>query len=186
MQKTMKEIDFLSFPNLITERLTLRYLKESDAPAIFSLRSDDTVNKYLDRPKIKSIDEAKDFIININEGIRLKKWIYWGICLKDVSELIGTICLWNFSDDTRTAETGYELLPSFQGKGLMDEALKCIINLGFQKIRLKVIEAYTHKENIGSIHLLERNNFKLAPFRYDDKNPNNSIYTLASFIIRES
>jgi RimJ/RimL family protein N-acetyltransferase len=44
----------------------------------------------------------------------------------------------------------------------MDEALKCVINLGFQKTGLEAIEAYTHKENTGSIHLLERNDFKLV------------------------
>ncbi len=176
----MKQLNFSPFPTLTTERLILRQLKNSDDAAIFLLRSDNSVNKYIDRPKQININEANEFIKMINDGINNNKWTYWAICLKNIPELIGTICLWNFSDDKTTAEIGYELKPSFQGKGLMNEALRCIINYGFQTIRLKKIDAYTHKENIGSLKLLEKNNFKLEPNRIDQENANNIIYTLTN------
>lgn len=177
MERT--KINFLPFPILTTKRLLLRNLKDSDAREIFFLRSDDCVNKYLDRQKMKNKDEAKEFIIRITDGIKLNKWIYWAVCLKDNSELIGTICLWNFSDDKTTAEIGYELIPSFQAKGLMNEALRCIINYGFQTVKLQKIEAYTHRENVGSLKLLEKNNFKLEAGRTDESNANNIIYSIS-------
>lgn len=176
LKKTI--MHFISFPKLTTKRLILRYLNETDCSAIFALRSDDVVNKYLDRPKMKNIDEANEFIKNINDGISLNKWLYWGICSKNNPELIGTICLWNFSNDKTTAEIGYELIPSFQGKGLMGEALKSIVNFGFQEIELKKIEAFTHIDNLSSKHLLEKNDFKLEVDRTDDTNVNNIIYSL--------
>lgn len=47
-------------------------------------------------------------------------------------------------------------MPSFQGKGLMNEALKCIINYGFQTIGLEKIGAYTHRETAVQPGCLKR------------------------------
>jgi ribosomal-protein-alanine N-acetyltransferase len=174
----MNEINFTPFPVLSTERLTLRQLTDADDLAIFALRSDDIVNRYIDRPKQTSIDEVKAFILKINNGIKQNKWIYWAICLKDKPNLIGTICLWNFSNDKTNAEIGYELNPEFQGQGLMNEALRSIINYGIQTIGLQKIDAYTHKENDSSTRLLVMNNFKLDRDRKDEENINNIIYSL--------
>jgi ribosomal-protein-alanine N-acetyltransferase len=109
---------------LKTERLTLRQLRSSDDKEIFALRSNDNVNKYLDRKPSKSIDDAKNFIQTINENIQRNDSIYWAITLNGTDKLIGTICLFDFSEDNSKAEIGYELLPDFQGKGIMQEALQ--------------------------------------------------------------
>ena len=152
--------DFTPFPVLKTERLTLRQLLGSDDKEIFALRSDDNVNKYLDRKPGKTIDEAKDFIRNINENIQRNDSVYWAITLNSSDKLIGTICLFDFSNDNLKVEIGYELLPDFQGKGIMQEAASKVIEYGIQHIGLNSIEAYTHSENQSSIRLLEKLNFK--------------------------
>ena len=174
----MQEINFTPFPVLTTERLILRQLKDTDDIAISSLRSDDSVNKYIARSKQTNIDQAKAFIIKINDGIKQNKSIYWVVCLKDNPDLLGTICLWNFSKDKTYAELGYELNPSSQGKGLMDEALKCVLNYSFHTLGLHTIEAFTHKDNVGSTRMLVKNNFKHAPGRIDVDNTNNLIFYL--------
>jgi ribosomal-protein-alanine N-acetyltransferase len=152
--------NFTPFPVLTTERLTLRQLRSSDDKEIFALRSDDNVNRYLDRKPGKSIDDAKNFIHTINENIQRNESIYWAIILNGIGKLVGTICLFNFSDDNLKAEIGYELLPDFQGKGIMQEATSKAINFGIHHIGLNSIEAYTHSENQNSIRLLEKLNFK--------------------------
>jgi [ribosomal protein S5]-alanine N-acetyltransferase len=86
--------------------------------------------------------------------------IYWAITLSDTDKLIGTICLFDFSDDNLKAEIGYELLPNFQGKGIMQEATSKVIDFGIQLIGLHFIEAYTHSENQASTKFLEKFNFK--------------------------
>lgn len=112
----MKDRKFKPFPVLKTERLTLRQLVSSDDNEIFALRSNDNVNKYLDRKPSKSLKEARTFIKTINENIERNDSIYWAITLNGTDKLIGTICLFDFSDDNLNAEIGYELLPHFQGK----------------------------------------------------------------------
>lgn len=153
-------ININNFPELTTARLSLRQLVETDDENIFKLRSDERVNKFIDRPKEISIETSQAFIYNINDGIANQKWFYWAICLKGESNLIGTICMWNFSDDKTEAEIGYELLPEFHGRGIMDEAVKSVIEFAKEKLRLQKILAFTHKGNEGSTKLLQRNNFR--------------------------
>lgn len=168
------------FPELATARLTLRQLVETDDKNIFLLRSDERVNKFIDRPKAISIESAQAFIYNINDGIANDKWFYWAICLKDDIDLVGTICLWNFSKDRSTAEIGYELFPKFQGRGIMNEALKAVIEFAIEKLKLKKIIAFTHKENESSTKLLMKNNFRLVPNREYNKVDNYIIMELGN------
>lgn len=176
---------FNPFPEIETERLVLRRIEESDCDIILFLRSDKAVTKFIDRPenrKTKNKSDAITFIKKINEDIRTDRSISWGITLKNNPEIVGTICLWNFSDDKKNAEVGYDLNPEFQKKGIMNEALKSVIHFGFNKLDLSKIEAFTHSENQSSIRLLEKNNFHLMEDSRDENNPNNIIFVIKNRI----
>lgn len=152
-------LNFSPFPQLVTDRLILRQLSLNDAEEVFILRSDETVNKYLARPRATTIDDAKAFIERINLAIDTNHSIFWAICFIGDPKLIGTICLWNFSEEENKAEIGYELLPQFHGKGIMQEAFLKVVEFGFQNLRLHSIEACTTLQNKSSIKILERNYF---------------------------
>lgn len=152
------KFSYSSFPQLLTERLVLRQLSLKDEEQIFALRSDETVNRYLDRPKANSIDDARAFINKINLGVHAS--FFWAICFREESQLVGTICLWNFSEEENKAEIGYELLPHFHGQGIMQEAFRKIMEFGFQDLELSSIDAWTTIQNTSSIKILERNLFK--------------------------
>ena len=156
----MGDRNLKSFPVLKTERLTLRQLESSDANEIFALRSNNNVNKYLNRKRSQSIDDAMTFIQTIHKNNQRNGSLYWAITLRDTDKLIGTICLFYLSGDHLKAEIGYELLPDFQGKGIMQEAISKVIDFGIQHTGLNSIEAYTHFENQHSTRLLETLNFK--------------------------
>ncbi len=155
----MAEPAFTSFPVLTSERLILRQLIPQDDAALFSLRADDEVNRYIGRLKQTDIKEARTFIQEARQG----DWLYWAICTKESNSPIGTICLWNFSEDTTSAELGYELMPKFQGHGYMSEAVKAVLDYGFSTLGLQSLYAYTHIENKPSRRVLEKNNFNYLP-----------------------
>ena len=157
----MLHLNFTPFPVIKTQRLILRKLTIKDAEEIMLLRSDEQVNKFLDRPKSVDVNDATKFIEKIESGISNNEWIYWAITFKDNDTLIGTICLWNISFDNSMAEIGYELLPTFQGKGIMQEAITKVTDYGFNKMKLKIITAFTHPGNYQSTNLLLKNNFLL-------------------------
>ena len=158
---------FTPFPILKTGRLTLRQLAIHDEQEIFTLRSDSEINKYLDRKRAKTIDDARSFINKIGEKINKNDSVNWAITFCDENILIGTICLFGFSDENDKCEIGYELLTNFQGQGIMKEAVEKVINYAFNTIKVKKIEALLHKDNQSSIKLLEKLSFRnsLEPYK---------------------
>ncbi len=171
-------MELTPFPELKTERLNLRKLEEVDCDMVLYLRSDKIVNEFIKRPKTESIEDALNFIKKINKGIVDNEWLYWSITLKDNPKMMGTICLWNFSNNRKVAEVGYDLSPKFQRKGIMSEALKCVVEFGFDILKLNTIEEFTHKENLSSTKLLLKNKFKLIAGRIDEDNLDNIIFEI--------
>jgi len=168
-----------TFTELKTKRLLLRKLQASDASEILFLRSDAVVNKYIRRDTPKHRADAQKFISTIIDRINKQNMYYWGIALQGADSIIGTICLWKFSADKKTAEVGYDLHPDAHGKGIMSEAMQAVLDYGFQQLQLNTIEAFTHKSNLSSRHLLVRNGFTLLPKRKDENNEMNCIYIIS-------
>lgn len=170
---------FTPFPILTTERLTLRQLSTDDGQNIFALRSDTEINKYLDRQASKTIEDAINFINKINDNIKKNDSIYWAITLTNSKIFVGTICLFDFSNEKNKCEIGYELLTNFQGQGIMKEAIRKVIDYAFQTIRLKKIEAFTHNGNQSSTKLLTKFDFKKL-IEADKENPEYNIFILTN------
>ncbi len=157
----MLDLNFTPFPNLTTDRLVLRQLNSDDATEIYLLRSDESVNKYLDRDKATVIDDATNFINKIKNAVAKNESLYWAITIKGNNSLIGTICLFSMDIEKDRAEIGYELMPKFQGKGFMQESISTVIKFAFDNLRIKTITATPTADNSKSVTVLERNNFKL-------------------------
>lgn len=125
------------------------------------------INQFVQRNSPKNNYDALQFILTIKERTRNHQTFYWGISLKDQAHLIGTICLWNFSEDRKTAEVGYELLPDYHRQGIMSEALTAVLHFGFNELNLQEIVAMTDQSNENSKKLLLKHNFILQEERND-------------------
>jgi len=155
------KIAFSPFPELKTERLHLRRLTLNDRYELMWLRSDERVNQYLGRSGSVNINEAMDFIAKIDKTLEEGKGGYWVISLAENPALIGTICLWNFKPEKDLVELGYELSPMYQGKGIMHEAMKKIIEYAFDTMQAKILTALIDPHNVPSRRVLEKCGFKL-------------------------
>ena len=173
----MTNRNFTPFPILTTERLTLRQLSIDDQQNIFALRSDKEINKYLDRQISKTIEDAIDFINKINDNIEKNNSIYWAITLTKTRTFVGTICLFDFSNEKNSCEIGYELMINFQGKGIMKEAGGKVIDYAFQTLQFQKIIAFTHNGNQSSTKLLKKFNF-IKSIEADKENSDFNIFTL--------
>ena len=171
---------FTPFPTLTTERLVLRQASKEDLAEILFLRSDPQINKYIRDATSKNLEEVEAFLAMITEGIKTGRDVYWGINLKGDLKMIGSICLWNFSENQKIAEVGYGLNPKFQNQGVMSEALQSVLKYGFQHLGLELIEAYTHRENEASKRLLTKNGFTLIEGKKDKHNEDNLVFGIYS------
>ena len=159
----MIDFNFTPFPVLQTERLTLRNVSVNDVNEIFELRSNPEVGRYIERNPHADKAETLAWIDNIIlKGLAENRSIQWAITLKGEPKLIGTACLWNLRPEAAEAELGYDLMPEHWGKGYMQESVAAIIQYGFERLHLKLIDAYTLPDNTASVKLLTRNGFVLT------------------------
>ncbi len=155
----MLEINFNPFPNLSTDRLILKQIKQEDEIDFLKLRSDKQVMKYIPRPLAKDVNDIRVLIEKMDSGAKNNMLINWGIYLKLTGKLIGSIGYVHVYSDNRRAEIGYLLDTAFHGKGLMQEAIATVIDFGFNTLKLHSIEAIVQHMNIASAKLLEKNKF---------------------------
>ena len=175
----MTNINFKPFPVLTTESLTFRQPSTDDQRDVLALRSDPEINKYLGRQPSKTIEDAINFINKVNENIEKNNSIYWVITFTKTKEFVGTICLFDFSNEKNSCEIGYELMTKFQRQGIMKEATKKIIDYAFHTMQFQKIVAFTHNDNQNSTKLLEKFDFKKS-VEADKENPDLNIFTLTN------
>ena len=135
------------------------------------------INKYLNRPSSHSLDDARNFINKVNENIDKNNTLYWAITLTGSDILIGTICLFGFIYESAECEIGYELSPSFQGRGIMTEAAEKVVDYAFHTLKVQKMEACLHRDNQPSIKLLEKLEF-IRSKSYEELNPDLVKYYL--------
>lgn len=148
-------------PRFVTPRFTLREIKDEDEEQLFSLRSDDLVHQFLNRPIATSMNDVRQWREKVQQGAAKNEAIMWAIDLNDL--LIGTICLWNISWQDARAEIGYDLLPEYHGQGVMQEIIPVVLRFGFEELKMNSIVASIHPGNIKSIRLVEKLGFTLQP-----------------------
>src|SRR4051812_38750269 len=105
----MLETNFHPFPELETERLFFRKLKLEDTAAIFEIRSNPEVMKYIPRPVAQTLDDAKAHIETVLTRLEDNIGINWAIEEKQSNCLIGTMGYWRIEKENYRAEIGYIL-----------------------------------------------------------------------------
>ncbi len=177
-------LDFKSFPQLQTQRLTLRQVNLEDTPEVFRLRSDPETMKYIGRPLQQSLEDAGKFIKELLRMQENNEILFWAIGLMESpATMIGNICLWRFQKEHYRAEVGYMLNPLFGGKGYMKEAINAVVKYGFKGLKLHSLEAMINPFNVASARVLDGTGFKLEGhlkenYFYDGKFSDTLIYSL--------
>jgi RimJ/RimL family protein N-acetyltransferase len=154
----MKQMDVLP---VFTERLILRRLQEKDIEALIAYRSDPEIARYQNWTEISEA-EARTLVREKQRtpfGI-LGAWLQIAIALRETDALIGDIgvCI---DQNGQSAEIGFTLSGSHQGRGFATEAVSRVIELLFDETEIKRIEGVTDTRNTSSIALLQRLGMKL-------------------------
>ena len=152
---------FNDFPVLETERLILRQIEVGDAAFIHFMRTDNIVNQHVKREPTLNISDAKNFIRLRQEDFKNKYAIYWSITVKTTGSMIGSLSIWHINITESLAELGYDLHPSSQGQGYMNEAARAAITFGFEEMELKCIFAITSPSNSPSQKVLKTLDFEI-------------------------
>jgi RimJ/RimL family protein N-acetyltransferase len=141
---------------LSTERLLIKRITLENAPFLLELMNDkDWISNIGDRG-IRTIQDAEVYITaKFLKSYKEQGFGFYGIVLKETSEMIGTAGLIN-REGLDHVDVGYGMLPAFRGKGYAFEATKAVYDYGYEVLGLDKIVAIVHPNNKGSIKLLEK------------------------------
>ncbi|WP_316788910.1 GNAT family N-acetyltransferase [Pedobacter frigoris] len=180
----MLQINLPQLPDITTSRLLMREQTLSDAPALFNLRTNPEVMRYIERPRPKAVADSEAVIRSINENFHKGMNMIWAITLKENPEqMIGNLGYWRTDLANHRAEIGYMLHPDYWRQGILSEALTAIIDFGFNTMGLHSMCANINPANDASRQLLLKHGFiKEAYFRedyyFDGKFLDSEIYGL--------
>jgi ribosomal-protein-alanine N-acetyltransferase len=106
--------------------------------------------------------EALAQVILPNVADTNKNYLYstiWTAIAKAENEMVGDLCIYGEMSADGEIEIGYGTYDEFQKKGFMTEIVKGIIDWVSTQREVKSIIASTHKSNVASFTVLEKNNF---------------------------
>lgn len=145
---------------LTTERLILKGITSELMKYIFSEWPKDEIKSMLGHRSEEAYLKEEYKHLN-GYSTYNRKFLLFLMTDRETGIIIGRCGFHNWNKDHKRAEIGYAMEDeSFLRKGLMSEAVKAILQLGFQELELNRIEANVDIQNIPSIKILEKNNFR--------------------------
>lgn len=131
-------------PVLEADRIRLRQFTQEDAEDVYEYASDEQTVRYLNWEGISTMEQAHNIIDNFyaEDGI-------YAIELKESRRCIGCISF-KVIPEHEKADFGYVLKRKYWNQGYMTEALKVIIQFGFDELELNRFEAIHYAGNEGS------------------------------------
>ncbi|WP_425838781.1 GNAT family N-acetyltransferase [Microbacterium sp. PA5] len=145
------------FTRLVGPRVTLDPLRPDDIEPLYAMQSDPEVCRYLlYEPRTR--EKVEEVLARDAAALRLAEpGDYLQPAIRDEhGDFIGTMYLDLKSVDDRTAEIGWILLPSAQGRGYAAEAARLLLAYCFDDLGLHRVYAELDPRNDASVALCLR------------------------------
>ena len=142
---------------LQTPRLILRRFTEADTACFFDYRNDPKIARYQGWEGIE-LAAATEFVRHhqAQEAGVPGEWLQIAVALKDTNALIGDCAVKVLAHDPRQATIGGTLARRFQRQGFAVEALSCLLEALFERLKLHRVVADTDVENTAAWTLMEQ------------------------------
>ncbi len=147
---------FSHLPELTTERLTLRKMLVSDMADMYEYAARPEVTKYLTWQPHPDREYTRDYLQYLGNRYAAGMFYDWAIVYEPHCKMIGTCGFTAFNCTSDSAEVGYVLNPEYWGKGIAPEAVRRVLEFGFDDMGLHRIEAKFMEENERSRRVMEK------------------------------
>jgi len=146
---TLQDV-FYHLPTLFTSRLRIRPARMSDAQDLFDYSQDPEVARHVLWDAHQSIHQTRAYIRFLLKQYRSGQPGSFVIEMAKDSKVIGTIGFMWCQHENCSAEIGYSLSRNYWNQGIMSEALRAVLQFGFETLRLNRIEAQHESDNPAS------------------------------------
>ena len=153
----MRQEDKKRFANIgaiYTDRLKLRALCRADAEDVYEYASDPRVSEYLLWNPHESLEQSRAYLMLIEKKYKRYQYYDWGIEYQ--GKIIGTCGFTSFSVENNSAEIGYVINSAYWGRGIAVEAVKRVIEFGFDELLLNRIEGRYMAANERSLSVMKK------------------------------
>lgn len=147
---------FANIPTIKTERLILRKIKGDDIEDMYEYSCDARVTEYLTWSPHPDKIYTLEYISYLQSRYRTGDFYDWAVVLKDTGKMIGTCGFTRFDYANNSAEIGYVLNTEYHGQGIATEAVKKVLEFGFERLCLNRIEGKYMVENAASRRVMEK------------------------------
>jgi RimJ/RimL family protein N-acetyltransferase len=141
-------------PTLNTDKVVLRPIAVSDAPALFAVHSDPETHRFWSGPAHTSEEETAR---NVEATLKREDVQVWAITT-DGGIALGRTGLIHLREGV--GEIGIILRRDLQGQGLASAALALVIDYAFGDVGLHRLTADIDPDNVGSLNLFLRAGFQ--------------------------
>ena len=148
---------------LETDRLLLRRLEDADADAIYAMRSDADVMRYIREPQNRR--ETENWIRLVSSRWERDKLGFCAVVEKKSGALTGWCGVWRLAE-TGEVEIGYAIAKQFWRRGFATEAAEVLLAYAFANIKSDKITAVAEPGNTASRRVMEKLGMKFV--RIDD------------------
>jgi ribosomal-protein-alanine N-acetyltransferase len=138
---------------LETNRLVLRPLEKRDVDAIFAMRSDPEMMRFIREPQNRT--ESVNWLKLVSSRWKTEKIGFCAIIEKQTKKLIGWCGIWRL-EETGELEVGYAIAKQYWGNGFATEAAIRFLEYSFEHLKPERIVAVARPENAASRRVMEK------------------------------
>ncbi len=153
-------------PEIHTERLLIRELRETDLDGMFEMESNPNVHLYLEEKPLTKKDEVVKIIKYVRQQYQDHGIGRWAVEEKATGEFVG----WTgfkmntepLNDHTNFIDLGYRFKESAWGKGYAGETALASMKYAFEQLAYDRIYGAADVNNIGSNKILQKVGLELV------------------------
>ncbi len=146
------------FESVETENYLLKEIEASDIHNIHKGLSNPEITKYYD-VHFSTLAETQEQMEWYSDLKKNGTGIWWGIYNKTADEFCGAAGFNNLDNKNKKAEIGLWLLKEAWGKGILNEVMPKLFEIGFTELDLNRIEGSVASDNLKCKRALEKINF---------------------------
>lgn len=151
---------YKQFPQIITDKVILRKIEETDIDGLFEIYSNEKVFTYIPGDVKKNKATVQNMIGHFERDFHKKKEIFLGIFPAEASdEIVGVAEMFDYDDKVNMITIGYRINERYWGEGIATQTVRAMVDYLFNTIGINRIQAFVMPANERSQKVLLGNNF---------------------------
>jgi ribosomal-protein-alanine N-acetyltransferase len=135
-----------ALPMLAGERVTLRELRLSDAPALLAMLTTEEVARFISPPPT-TVDGFERFIAWTHRERAAGRYVCFAVVPEGMTDAIGIFQVRQLEPGFATAEWGFAIGSAFWGTGVFMDGARLVVDFAFETVRVHRLEARAAVKN---------------------------------------